>query len=89
MKTPAFGFHICLLFFLLSAELNKTKCSKLPFEKVPSLPLINKLYVSKVLCREHSIYASNREIFKEMQMVFEETTLYSVQKLSSLMFKCV
>ena len=45
--------------------------------------------MSKVLCPEHSIYASNREIFKEMQMVFEETTLYSVQKLSSLMFKCV
>lgn len=48
-----------LLPFLLSTELNKTKCSKLPFEKVL---LINKLYVSKVLCREHSIYASNRDI---------------------------
>ena len=45
--------------------------------------------MSKVLCPEHSIYASNREIFKEMQMFFEETTLYSVQKLNSLMFKCV
>lgn len=61
---------------LVSTERNKTKCTKLPFEKLPSIPLIHQLCVSEVLCPECSTWASNRDILKETQMVFEEIALY-------------
>lgn len=71
-------------------RLNKTKCSKLLFENLPLVPLINNHHMSHFCVLNLLLNALNREILKEMQMVFEESgcSLF-VFRHSSLSFKCV